>query len=204
MEGAKQTGGIKSLETYRNISNNVKHNVGIHRNDVNIVHEKIKSIEILDPNDPMVKNEFLRYFSNNKLRIGMIALLITIDITTIVLLVIKDDYRIETSTTVTISNLVGSLVGDILGGIIFGFVGTKIGQLLVGLSLDIACGQGPPEPDYLQFIYGDNKNFSIPLPKLVIANEIPSDFIKCVGWRGGSSTFARAVFKALNINDRHV
>ncbi|CAF5156363.1 unnamed protein product, partial [Rotaria sp. Silwood1] len=65
----------------------------------------------------------------------------------------------------SITSGVGSLVGDILGGIIFGFVGTKIGQLLVGLSLDIACGQGPPEPDYLQFIYGDNKNFSIPLPK---------------------------------------
>ncbi|CAF5179830.1 unnamed protein product, partial [Rotaria sp. Silwood1] len=119
--------------------------------------KKIKSIEILDPNDPMVKNEFLRYLSNNKLRIGMITLLITIDITTIVLLVIKDDCCIGTSTTVTISNLVGSLVGDILGGIIFGFVGTKIGQLLCGLSLDITCGQSPPEPDYLQFIYGDNR-----------------------------------------------
>ncbi|CAF4087625.1 unnamed protein product, partial [Rotaria sp. Silwood1] len=65
----------------------------------------------------------------------------------------------------SITSGVDSLVGDILGGIIFGFVGTKIGQLLVGLSLDIACGQGPPESDYLQFIYGDNKNFSILLPK---------------------------------------
>ncbi|CAF4090001.1 unnamed protein product, partial [Rotaria sp. Silwood1] len=65
----------------------------------------------------------------------------------------------------SITSGVGSLVGDILGGIIFGFVGTKIGQLLCGLSLDITCGQSPPEPDYLQFIYGDNKNYSILLPK---------------------------------------
>ncbi|CAF5066727.1 unnamed protein product, partial [Rotaria sp. Silwood1] len=114
----------------------------------------------------MVKNEFLRYFSNNKLKIGMIALLITIDITTIVLLVIKDDYPGTAigAAICSITSGVDSLVGDILGGIIFGFVGTKIGQLLVGLSLDIACGQGPPESDYLQFIYGDNKNFSILLP----------------------------------------
>ncbi|CAF1327584.1 unnamed protein product [Rotaria sp. Silwood1] len=40
--------------------------------------------------------------------------------------------------------------------------------------------------------------------RLVIANEIPGDFIECGVWRGGSSIFARAVFKALNINDRHV
>ncbi|CAF3832805.1 unnamed protein product [Rotaria sp. Silwood1] len=66
----------------------------------------------------------------------------------------------------SITSGVDSLVGDILGGIIFGFVGTKIGQLLCGLSLDITCGQSPPEPDYLQFIYGDNKNYSILLPNV--------------------------------------
>jgi hypothetical protein len=38
----------------------------------------------------------------------------------------------------------------------------------------------------------------------VIANKVPGDFIECGVWRGGSSILARAVLKALNINDRHV
>jgi hypothetical protein len=40
--------------------------------------------------------------------------------------------------------------------------------------------------------------------RFVIANNIPGDFIECGVWRGGGSIFARAVFKALNIKDRHV
>ncbi|CAF0835788.1 unnamed protein product [Rotaria sordida] len=180
-------GRITSLETYKNIPDSVKRNVGIHKNDVSIVNEKIKSIEILDP---IVKNGFLRYLSNNKLQIGMLALSITIDVTRIVLSVVEDDYRIGSSTIVTLCNLVGSkggaaigaaicsiipgvgsIVGGILGSIIFSFVGTKIGQLFCGLFTEVACGPGPPEPDYLQFIYGDNKNFSIPLPKYELEME---------------------------------
>jgi len=40
--------------------------------------------------------------------------------------------------------------------------------------------------------------------RLVISKNIPGDFIECGVWRGGSSIFARAILKALNINDRHV
>ena len=40
--------------------------------------------------------------------------------------------------------------------------------------------------------------------RLVIANGVPGDFIECGVWRGGTSIFARAVLKALDINDRHV
>ncbi|CAF1514463.1 unnamed protein product, partial [Adineta steineri] len=38
----------------------------------------------------------------------------------------------------------------------------------------------------------------------VIATNVPGDFIECGVWRGGTSVFARAVLKALNIQDRHV
>lgn len=38
----------------------------------------------------------------------------------------------------------------------------------------------------------------------VIAKQIPGDFIECGVWRGGGSIFARAVFKAFNVTDRHV
>ena len=40
--------------------------------------------------------------------------------------------------------------------------------------------------------------------RLVIAKNVRGDFIECGVWRGGSSIFARAVLKALNIKDRHV
>jgi len=40
--------------------------------------------------------------------------------------------------------------------------------------------------------------------RLVIANNVPGDFIECGVWRGGGSIFARAVLKALEITDRHV
>jgi hypothetical protein len=40
--------------------------------------------------------------------------------------------------------------------------------------------------------------------RLIIGNGISGDFIECGVWRGGGSIFARAVFKALNMNDRHV
>ncbi|CAF3359669.1 unnamed protein product [Rotaria socialis] len=40
--------------------------------------------------------------------------------------------------------------------------------------------------------------------RFVIINGVPGDFIECGVWRGGSSIFARAILKALNIKDRHV
>jgi hypothetical protein len=40
--------------------------------------------------------------------------------------------------------------------------------------------------------------------RFVIANDVSGDFIECGVWRGGGSVFARAVLKALNIEDRHV
>lgn len=40
--------------------------------------------------------------------------------------------------------------------------------------------------------------------RFVIADGIPGDFIECGVWRGGTSVFARAVLKALDITDRHV
>jgi len=38
----------------------------------------------------------------------------------------------------------------------------------------------------------------------VIQEKVPGDFMECGVWRGGGSIYARAVFKALNVQDRHV
>ena len=38
----------------------------------------------------------------------------------------------------------------------------------------------------------------------VLSNDVPGDFVECGVWRGGSSIFARAVFKAHGAKDRRV
>ena len=38
----------------------------------------------------------------------------------------------------------------------------------------------------------------------VISLNVPGDFMECGVWRGGGSVFARAVFKALNVHNRHL
>lgn len=40
--------------------------------------------------------------------------------------------------------------------------------------------------------------------RLVISKNVGGDFMECGVWRGGGSIFARAVLKALNVNDRRV
>jgi hypothetical protein len=47
----------------------------------------------------------------------------------------------------------------------------------------------------------DNIEWAI---RLTISKNVSGDFIECGVWRGGASVFARAVFKALDIVDRHV
>ncbi|CAF1322185.1 unnamed protein product [Didymodactylos carnosus] len=145
-------------------------------------NKNIKSIKILDPKNSTVKNRFLRYLSNNKLKCGMSTLSIIIDGITITLSITEDKNQFGKSTTVTLCNAIGStvgaaigaaigslipgigtIVGGMLGGIIFGFIGTTIGNLFCGLFPEIAEGPGSPEPEYLQFIYSDKENFAIPL-----------------------------------------
>ena len=38
----------------------------------------------------------------------------------------------------------------------------------------------------------------------VIANKVPGDFVECGVWRGGTSIFAKAVFKVYGVTDRKV
>lgn len=38
----------------------------------------------------------------------------------------------------------------------------------------------------------------------VLTNEVPGDFVECGVWRGGSSIFARAIYKAYGVRDRRV
>jgi hypothetical protein len=181
-EGIKP-GRFQSLADYEAIPKTVKRNIGIHHEHVESINKNIKSIQILDPKNPIVKNGFLRFLSANKLKVGMLGLSVIIDAVTITLSVIEDKNQFGKSTTVTLSNAIGStagaaigaaigsiipgigtIVGGILGGIIFGLIGTTIGYLFCGLFPEVAEGPGAPDPDYLQFIYGDNENFAIPLP----------------------------------------
>jgi hypothetical protein len=151
-------------------------NVGLKSKDISQFNQNISSIKVLDPSDPFVRNKFLRYMSNNKLQLSMLALDIVIEANRIRLAVLdaKSNRTIGQEITVSLVSLTARKLGQVLsgmlanfimpgignavfsfvGGLIFGFIGQKIGNLMIGLfsSGQVAPGSGIVKPDYWPLI----------------------------------------------------
>lgn len=160
----------------------VERNIGINRKHIDKFNGTIKSINVLDPNDPFVKNKFLRYLSQNKVKSSIIAISVMFEIKELMIILMDEHGRTMDKLVVHISEIlikeagtyitsalacllpgIGSFVIGILGGLIFGFIGKKVGQLLFSLHPEVAPGEGPPISDYFSFIYGSNNCFGEPL-----------------------------------------
>mgnify|MGYP001096357194 FL=1 len=164
------------------VPSTVDRNIGVKKDDIDQFNETIKSISVLDPESPFVKNKFLRYLSQNKLKVSMIAISVVYEIHQ--LIVILMDKNGETLDRLVIHTLnvavnqlgsyiisaltcllpgIAAFVIGVLGGLVLGFIGKKIGELLFGLHPRVAPGEGPPISDYFSFIYGTNNCFGEPL-----------------------------------------
>ena len=164
------------------VSPKVERNFGVKKDDIDQFNETIKSISVLNPESPFVKNKFLRYLSQNKLKVSMIAISVVFEFCQ--LTVILMDKNGETLDRLVIHTLnvavnqlgsyiisaltcllpgIAAFVIGVLGGLVFGFIGKKIGELFFGLHPRVAPGEGPPISDYFSFIYGTNSCFGEPL-----------------------------------------
>lgn len=172
-QGASKINPTADVYNYEGIKA-PKMNLGIHKKNLGQFNETVKDVVILNPKSPMVKNRFLRYLSTNKLKCGMVALSVVIEATTITLSIIEDGGRIGKSTTCSLSSLAGSLagaqlgamlgsivpgignvIGGLVGAILGGLIGGEIGRLFCLLfPPPTAPGNGPPETEYIAFIYG--------------------------------------------------
>jgi hypothetical protein len=165
------------------VSSSVERNIGINKDHIEQFNENIKSINVLDPSDPFVKNKFLRYLSENKIKSGMTAFSVIYEIHTITLILMDKNGEAVSKLTVRISEIIINKVGSyitsaiasllpigitpfaigVLGSIIFAFIGKKIGEFIFTLFPKVAPGEGAPISDYLSFIYGSNSCFGEPL-----------------------------------------
>lgn len=81
-----------------------------------------------------------------------------------------------------------------------------VGNSTLYVQLDLAKrARGEDWPVYGITMIGDYRLLNIEtLLRTVIAEQVQGDFIECGVWRGGASIFAKAIFTALNVQDRSV
>ncbi|CAF2481907.1 unnamed protein product [Rotaria sp. Silwood2] len=180
------------------IRTNVKRNIGINKNDIDKFNENIKSINVLNPSDPCVKNNFLRYLSENKVKLSMLAISIIFELNDLIVILMDDNGQTIDKLIVQFSQMVISHIGsyisgaigsllpgigyfviDILDSIICGFIGKGVRELIISLFPKVEPGEGPSISYYFLFIYGSNNCFGAPLNEynLVTALGIPkSDY----------------------------
>lgn len=164
------------------VPTSVKRNIGINKNHIDKFNENINSIKVLNPDDPFVKDKFLRYLSVNKVKFGLIAITIIFEIKNIIVILMDENGQAMEKLTVHISQVVTSHIGayigaaigsllpgignfilGILGGIVFGLIGKSIGEIIISLFPKVQPSAGPVFSDYLSFIYGANSYFGDPL-----------------------------------------
>jgi hypothetical protein len=164
------------------VSPDIPRNIGIRNTEIDKFDKTIKSVSILDPEDPFVKNRFLRYLSEHKLEAAMTAISVIYEAYQVVIALMNKDGQTMKKLIVQITNLavnkIGSLITTgliglipaiggfalgILGGLIFGFIGNKLGEMLFSVHCRVAPGEGPPISDYFSFFYGSNNCFGKPL-----------------------------------------
>ncbi|CAF0824015.1 unnamed protein product [Adineta steineri] len=164
------------------VPTDVPRNIGIRNTEIDKFDKTIKSVSILDPEDPFVKNQFLRYLSEHKLESTMTAISVIYEGYQILMALMDKNGQTLKKLVIQITNLVVNKIGSlittaltslmpamggfalgILGGLIFGFIGNKLGEMFFSIHSRVAPGEGPPISDYFSFIYGTNNCFGEPL-----------------------------------------
>lgn len=149
-------------------------NVGIKTAQIPKVNENITSIKVFDPQSPFIRNKFLRYLSNNKLKLSMLALDLLIEANNIRLSVLNSDGSFGSTITLSLINLtarklgqvlggmlgnivpgIGTFIGSLVGGLVFGLIGKKIGKCIVCLfdSIKVTPGPGIKLPEFWPMVF---------------------------------------------------
>jgi hypothetical protein len=164
------------------VPSDVPRNIGIRYTGVDDFDRTIKSIAVLDPEDPFVKNRFLRYLSEHTLEAAMTAISVIYEVHGVIITLMDANGQTVEKLAVQIADRairkIGSLITTalaslmpaiggfalgVLGGMIFGFIGNKLGEMIFSVHSRVAPGDGPPISDYFSFIYGSNNCFGEPL-----------------------------------------
>lgn len=169
------------------VSSTVERNIGINKSHVDKFNKTIKSINVLDPEDPWVKNKYLRYLSRNKVQSCMIAITVIYEIKNITLILMDENgncaerifvsltefaiNQIGSQITFAVASLIpgfGSFAIGVLGGLIFAYIGKKVGELIFSVQPKVAPGEGPPMSEYFSFVYGATSSFGDPLSEYTL------------------------------------
>lgn len=186
------------------VPDNVPRNIGIHSDHLSDINQNITSMKFWDPNSIFVKNKYLRYLSENKLKCSMIALDVIIELNSIRLAILKADGSFLEQITLYLSDLtfrklgqaiggllgnvvpgIGTIIGSILGSVIFGLIGRKVKKFICSLfaNLKVAPGPGCLPPDYINMVFDDMYGM----------REIPYDICSAYSIRESEYEFRGAV-----------